>query len=991
MNKIWLIALGCLVLLMAAKEKEKNTNSGFRSNQLWNVTPQFLEVDTRWVDSVLSKMSDREKIGQLFMVAAYSNRDIKHQEEIFQLIKNYSIGGLIFFQGGPVRQAQLTNIYQKESKVPLMIGMDAEWGLAMRLDSVVKYPKQMTLGAIQNDTLIYLMGRMIGKECRRMGVHINFAPVVDVNSNPENPVINFRSFGENKNNVARKSFAYMLGLQDEFILACAKHFPGHGDTDSDSHLTLPKVDRTKRQIDSVELFPFRFLMKSGLASVMVAHLEVPALEKQNSLPASLSKKIVSDLLKNDMNFKGLVFTDALNMKGVSEQNTPGITDMKALIAGNDVLLFPEDIPKAVEEIEKAVEKGMISMDEIEKRCRKILMAKKWVGLDKKNTVSTDNLIPDLNNPYALALNHKLFENSLTVLENRSNILPLKRLDTVKIALISIGDTLNNSFQKSLERYSDITSFSISADPSGSELGALYRKIKEFNLFIIGLNATTNSPAKNFGLNNSAIALINDLNTKHRVIVSLFGNAYGLSKFPGASLLDGLIVAYENHETTKDITAQFIFGAASANGLLPVKASKYFGLNDGLCINEINRLSYCLPEYLGISSNDLNQIDSLALNGIKEKAYPGCQILIAKKGKVFYYKSFGYYTYDNKQAVTNNTIYDLASVTKIASTVSALMYLQDQKQFQLDLNLKKLLPEIPDSNEYSSLVARKMLAHEAGLTPWIPFYYNTMKKGELMNEHYRKSPVDSFRTRVAEGIYIRDTYKDSILTTILKTPLLKSKKYLYSDVSYYFFQEFIQRTTKTSLDHFTDSVFYKPLGATTLGYLPRKRFSLNSITPQEDDKIFRKQLIQGDVHDQGAAMLGGVAGHAGLFSNANDLAKMMQMLMNYGEYGGERYLKKETVLEYTSCQFCPTNRRGAGFDRPTMSDGLGPTCNCVSSASFGHTGFTGITAWADPGEDVIYIFMSNRSYPIGDNPKILKMGIRTDIQQVIYKAIRKSRL
>lgn len=964
---------------------------GFEQNPIWKLKPRFLNADARWVDSLMAVMSPEERIAQLFMVAAYSNRDSVHEKEILNLVQNYHIGGLIFFQGGPVRQAKLTNLYQKHAKIPLMIGIDAEWGLAMRLDSTQKFPKQMTLGAISNDTLIYLMGLEIGRQCRRMGIHVNFAPVVDVNSNPNNPVINFRSFGEDKLNVARKSLAYMLGLQDKFVLANAKHFPGHGDAGADSHLSLPVIDKTKKQLDSLELYPFRYLMRAGLSSVMVAHLYIPALEKTENTATTLSKKVVSDLLKKEMGFEGLVFTDALNMKGVSSYYKPGEVELKALLAGNDVLLFAEDVPLSITLIKKAIRDKKISQEEIDKRCRKILLAKKWVGLDKEKFVETQNLQAELFSPFGRLLERRLYEESLTLLENKADLIPVQHLDTCSIAVISIGDTLNNVFMQSAERYADIRKFSFPSSPGGAAIGKFISETKDIDLFIFGLHASTNAPSQQFGISKEAVALINQMNLHHKVIVAHFGNAYGLKHFNGASLLDGLLMCYENSSVTQDLAAQAIFGGIGAGGTLPVNVSRYFKMNDGLCYNGGMRFEYTFPEELGIKEKYLHKIDSLAISGIKEKAYPGCQILVAKKGKVFYYKSFGYHTYDSIRPVKNDDLYDLASVTKIASTVAVLMHLSDQGKFSLDKSLGDYLPELLDSSEYASIHIRRMLAHEAGLMPWIPFYTKTMKNGVLMHSIYSDKPSEQFPHRVAEGIYIIRNYRDSIFQQIKNTPLRKQKNYLYSDVGYYLLQEIIENISGTTLDHLADSLFYRPLGATTLTYNPRNKFPLHRIPPEEDDRIFRKQLIHGDVHDQGAAMLGGVAGHAGLFSNANDLAKMMQMMMNYGSYGGRDYLTQYIIKEFSQCQFCPKNRRGAGFDRPTMSDGLGPTCNCVSAESFGHTGFTGITAWADPGEDIIYLFLSNRSYPVADNNKILKLGIRTEIQQAIYSAIRQSRV
>ncbi|HRE74410.1 MAG TPA: glycoside hydrolase family 3 N-terminal domain-containing protein [Flavobacteriales bacterium] len=989
MNKsISILLAGAFLLLLLSSFVFPVDSKGPSTNPLWKQKPRFLDVDSRWADSLMLVMSPEERIAQLFMVAAYSNRDQVHEAEIMHLVTEHKVGGLIFFQGGPMRQAHLTNRYQSAARVPLMIGIDGEWGLAMRLDSTMKFPKQMTLGAINNDTLVYLMGLEIGRQCRRLGIHVNFAPVVDVNSNPDNPVINFRSFGEDRVNVARKSFAYMLGLQDKFVLANAKHFPGHGDASADSHHTLPVINRTKKQLDSLELFPFRYLIRTGLASIMVAHLYVPALEKAENTATTLSKKVVSGLLKKDMAFEGLVFTDALNMQGVSAFYKPGEVELKALLAGNDVLLFAEDVPNAINLIKGAIARGEISQADIDQRCRKLLLAKKWVGLDRERLVKTEGLMQDLHTPYGKLIQRKLYQESLTLLENKNEILPITDLEKKTIAIVTLGDTMNNPFMQSVSRYATVKKFALGLEPKGSEIGRLIENTRDVNLFIIGLHPFTNAPKDNYGLTEEAIGLVNQLNQSREVVLAYFGNAYGLRHFKGASLLDGLIMCYENSSVGQDLAAQAIFGGIGVEGTLPVNVSEYFHLNEGMCFSGGMRFEYTSPEAVGIRSSNLDKIDSLALLGIREKAYPGCQILIAKKGKVFYNKSFGFHTYENNRPVREDDIYDLASVTKITSTVAVLMHLTDQEKFKLDSKLGDYIPEILDSSVYSKINIRKMLAHEAGLVPWIPFYVKTLKNGLPDPRIYRTTPSDSFPYRVAENLYILKTYKDSIIKEIKSTPLRNQRNYLYSDVGYYLLQEIIQKITGKPLDVLTDSLFFKPLGATTLCYNPRKQFPLDRIPPEEDDKVFRRQLIQGDVHDQGAAMLGGVGGHAGLFASANDLAKMMQMLMNYGEYGGRRYLSAQVVKEYTGCQFCPTNRRGAGFDRPTMSDGLGPTCNCVSYESFGHTGFTGITAWADPGEDIIYLFLSNRSYPIADNNKILKMGLRTDIQQVIYTAIRK---
>lgn len=950
------------------------------------VKPPFYSVKRAWADSVMKTMTPDERIAQLFMVAAYSNRDSLHEKEITGLVEKQKIGGLIFFQGGPVRQAQLTNRFQSKSKIPLLVAMDAEWGLSMRIDSTIRFPKQMTLGAIQNDTLIYYMGREIAYQCKRLGVHVSFSPVADINNNPKNPIINARSFGEDKKNVTRKAVSYMLGLQKENVIACGKHFPGHGDTETDSHLGLPVVHHLRAHLDSLELVPFRVMMNLGLSSVMVAHLHIPSLDDTENLATTLSSKVVKQLLKTEMKFEGLVFTDALNMKGVSSFYEPGEVDVKALLAGNDVLLFSENVPEAIDKIKEAIKKGEITQKEIDERCYKILLAKTWVGLDKYKPVEIAGLNKDLNRPYARMLNGRLYENALTLLENEGNILPLMRLDTLKIAAVSIGDSVNNEFQQSLERYANIGKFSLSSVPRGNEMGVLLEKLKGYNLFIFCVHGNTLSRSHNYNVSQEAIAFINNINQQYKTIVVQLSNAYALSEFPGASLAEGLILGYENVSEVKDAAAQLIFGGIKCNGKIPVSASEYFKAGSGMEIKKPVRFKYALPEDLGINSEDFLYVDSVAIEGIKEKAYPGCVVLVAKSGKIIYNKAFGHHMYDSLQPMKNSDIFDLASVTKITSTVSILMKLHDEGKFSLDKTLGDYLPDIVDSTVYANIVIRKMLAHQAGLVAWIPFYLNTMKDGNLKSEYYRKVPSDSFSFRVADSLYILNTYRDSIFKTILKTDLLKHRRYLYSDVGYYFLQEYIERTVKMPVNRYADSVFFSSLGCRTLGFKPRNRFPLERIVPTELDNAYRKQLLRGDVHDQGAAMLGGVGGHAGLFGNANDVAIMLQMMMNYGEYGGVRYLKEATVKEFTRCQFCPNNRRGAGFDRPTMDEGPGPTCNCVSPESFGHTGYTGITVWADPGEQLVYVFLSNRSHPVGDNPKILKLSIRTRIQQAIYDAV-----
>ena len=948
--------------------------------------PPFYDSKSHWADSVIKTLSPEERIAQLFMVAAYSNKDKTHVNEIKKLVKQYKIGGLIFFQGGPARQAILTNQYQALSKVSLFVAIDAEWGLSMRLDSTTRFPRQMTLGAIQNDSLIYNMGEEIARQCKRMGMQINFAPDVDINNNPLNPVIGTRSFGENKYNVTKKALMYMKGMQNNGVLANAKHFPGHGDTDSDSHKTLPTIKSSRARLDTLELYPFRELISQGLGSMMVAHLSIPALDTTPNQPSTLTKKIVTGLLKDTMSFKGLVFTDALNMKGVSKFYKPGEVELKALLAGNDVLLFPEDVPTAIKKIKAAIDSGLVSQTEIDERCLKILKAKDWSGLSRYSKIKTKNLYKDLNPISADVLNRKLTEASLTLLQNKNDIIPIQHLDSVKIASLSLGYKDITIFQQTLSNYAEIKHFGLDKEAKKSAYDTVMNELKNYNLVIVHLGNTNNKPDKDFGLTPQVMNLLKALIQQTRVIVNVAANPYILAKMDSIQFADGIVMSYEDNDLSETYAAQLIFGGVSATGKLPVTASSYFKLGTGINTKAV-RFKYTIPEELGIDSKALSKIDTIAMKGIKDKVYPGCQVVVAKDGAVIYQKPFGHHTYDKKIKVKNDDLYDLASVTKIAASTPCIMKLSDEKKINVDEKLVTYLPMLAGTNK-ENIVIREMMAHQAGLKDWIPFWTKTVDKGMYKKGIYSTSADDVFNKRVAENLYINKFYEDSMYTQIIASPVKEKGKFMYSDLGYYFLKKIIEQKTSMTEDAYTYKTFYAPLGLKTMGYKPRDRFEMDRIIPTENDKKFRKQLIHGDVHDQGAAMLGGVGGHAGLFSDANDLAVLMQMYMNNGTYGGKRYIDSITVSRFTRCQYCFENRRGIGFDKPEMSAGKeSPVSLSCNPESFGHSGFTGTLTWADPVNGTVYVFLSNRVNPDADDNKLAKSGIRTKIQQVIYDALK----
>ncbi|MBN2612855.1 MAG: serine hydrolase [Bacteroidales bacterium] len=1008
-----ILLFGIFIRFTPANDKLSIVFSSLRHK----IDPPFIKsLEDKWVDSVFNSLSEEERIAQLMMIDVYPGRDENHFKEMEYLIEKYNPGGIIFFKGNPVQLAVLNNRLQESARTPLMTALDAEWGLNMRIDSTICYPKQMALGAIQDDRLIYDMGVHIARQLRRIGIHVNFAPVADVNNNPENPVINMRSFGENRVNVSKKSMLYLTGMQDNHVLAVAKHFPGHGDTDTDSHLALPVISHNRQRLDSIELFPFRELIFGGVGGIMMAHLNVPALDQEGLYASTLSPNITDSLLKKEMGFRGLVFTDAMNMGGISKQFKPVDANIKAIKAGNDILLMPGEIAKTIAAIQKEIKKGDISEEEINKRCKKVLAVKFWLGLSNYKPVKTDSLVSDLNLPEYKLLKEKLTEASITLVTNNNLLIPLRHPDTLKIASVTIGGNKNNNFYEYLNRYAPVANYYLSKESNELIIRKLYSELAAYNLVIVGIHETDSRASRDYGLTVNVVNFIDSVVTKNKVILNLFANPYALSYFKNLDRLDGLIVSYEDNELTQNLSAQLIFGSLSANGLLPVTGSKLFKEGSGFQTSHLGRLKYASPLEAGIHEKYLYKIDSIACDAIEKKAIPGCQVLAARNGIVFYQKSFGYHTYHNLQLVKNTDLYDIASVTKIVATMPALMKLHDQGLFDLNKNVSDYL-EYLDTTNKKDISVKDILFHQSRLKAWIPFYINTLEplypnqnfssnrlsdnypiriaNNYYVNKHLKYKEgyfsceySENYSVKVADKLYLNNTFPDTIFHTIARSELNGTEGYRYSDLGFYWFYKIIEKLTEKSFESYLDSSFYKPLGAWSVCFNPLKHFDKESITPTENDLVFRRQVVHGYVHDMGAAMLGGVCGHAGIFSNANDLAKIMQMFLNSGEYGNVRYIDKATVKYFTSGQDSNNkNRRGIGFDKPEPDlTKNGPTSKLASPESYGHTGFTGTMVWADPACNVIYIFLSNRVYPEVSNNKLLEMNVRTQIQDVIYSSM-----
>ena len=940
-------------------------------------------LQEKWVDSILSSMTIDEKIGQLFMIQAYSNLDSVHENEIKEMIQKYHVGNLIFMQGTPIKQAELTNKYQSFSKVPLMIGFDGEWGLDMRLKNSYRFPWNMSLGAIQDNSLIHKFGEHIGNHARRIGIHINFAPVVDINTNPLNPIIGNRSFGENKINVTQKAIAFSKGMQSMGVLANAKHFPGHGDTASDSHLKLPVLNFNRQRLDSVELYPYKRVFDAGMASVMTAHLSIPVLEPNPKLPTSLSSNVVTDLLKYKLGFLGLIFTDGLNMKGAANYSSSSEINLAAILAGNDILLIPHDIPETINLFKTSIQTGVLSYERIDESVRKILLAKYKVGLHTYKPIELLNLEKDINTPEDEVLHRELVKNSMTLIKNKKKLLPISDLKKLhKIAYVALGEASHDPFFKELQKYSEI--FKVEKD----NLNEIIDTLEDFDLVIVGFHKSNAHPWKPYQFSNKESVWLHEISRKNKTILSVFASPYSLLNIKSFNNLESILVAYQNSVIAQKIAAQTIFGAIDAKGVLPVSIKNKFPEGTSISTKNLKRLQYSIPESVGMSSVKLQRIDSVANLVLEKKMSPGLQILVARHGVVVYEKSFGFHTDKKNNSVKSTDVYDVASLTKILASLPMMMKAEEDKKIKLTSTVKSILPAFKNSNK-DTLTVLEILSHYGRLKAWIPFYKHTQDSITKNNlkEFYSQTRSKRFSIKVAENLYLNNSYKDSIYKFIRDSEQRLEAGYKYSDLGYYLFKEVLEKKYKSSLDDLVQEQFYKPLGANRMTYLPLNKLDKSSIVPSEKDTYYRNQLLHGYVHDMGAAMLGGVAGHAGLFANANDVAKMMQLYLQKGYYGGKRYFKKETFDKFNKRYYSEKKvRRGLGFDKPQLDPEIKATCGCVSDESFGHSGFTGAYTWADPESGVLYVFLSNRIFPTMENYGLVKENIRTKIQQIIQEAI-----
>ncbi len=949
----------------------------------------------KWVDDLYDSMSDTARLGQLFMIRAHSNLGSDHIQKVMDEIKTFQVGGLCFFQGTPEKQADLTNQYQKLSKVPLFVSMDAEWGLSMRLkESTITFPKQMMLGAIQDNNLIYRFGEAVAKECKRLGVLINFAPDADVNNNSKNPVINERSFGEDKFNVAAKAYQYMKGMQDNGVMACAKHFPGHGDTDADSHYDLPVISHDMARLSAVELMPFRVLSQQGIGSFMVGHLQVNAIDATINTPTTLSKNAIRNLLRDSIGYNGLIFTDGMEMKGLTKFYPSGEASARAIEAGNDMLLLPESTASAFEWIKKYRAEGRITDKDIEASVKRILHAKYQYGLTTPQYIEPLNLRSELNSYESLMLKRELIKNALTLVRNDDKLLPFLGYQPDSMATLAIGTNSWTTFQYQMNQMGMYNQFNVSKSFSEEKKRSMLAYYSKKKTVIISLHDMKPKASDGFGLSADTKDFVNELAKRTNVVLVVFGNPYALQYFDDVK---NVVECYNEDKMTQEMAAQGLFGIFEFKGKLPVSASEKSKCGMGFSTKtKVNRLKWNtdFPEEVGMDAATLAKIDGIANELIAKGAAPSCQILVAKDGQVVYHRAFGYQTYDKTREATTEDLYDMASITKCAATTVSLMKLYEEGKVDLNQTYGKYLPILRGSNKENMLL-KEVLIHQAGLPAWIAFYKNTLdsaiidgKKSFMPSgKWYSKTQTSEYQMEVAKDFFMKRAYVDSIVQRIAAVPLRNNKNYVYSDLGMILMTFLIKNVSGQTLDAYAETNFYGPLSMSRTLFNPLRRYADTTVAPTEEDDYFRMQQLRGHVHDMGAAMLGGVSGHAGLFSTSRDLAVLLQMLLNNGEYAGVRYLKPETIALFTKRQGGST-RRGYGWDLKELDGSKTLNMSALASSNtYGHTGFTGNAAYVDPDKRLIYIFLSNRTYPKMDNNKLIDGNYRPRIQSVIYEAMK----
>ncbi len=923
----------------------------------------FSKVNNPWVEKTLSQMTLEEKAAQVIfprISGKYFSWDALEFQKALHEVKDLKVGGIILGTGDVYESAFIINKLQKESKIPLLISSDFERGLAFRIDGTTSFPSNMAVGAANDSLLTYQMGKIISIEGEAIGIQQNYAPVSDVNTNPNNPIINVRSFSDNVNLVKKLSVAVIKGMQDGDMIATAKHFPGHGNTSVDSHRRLPTIPGTKKELFKVELPPFESDIKNGVMSIMVGHLHVPAFESRD-IPATLSKNIVTDLLKKKLGFNGLVVTDAMGMHAITNSYNTDQAVIKALNAGNDVILLPHNTGEAIKAIVDAVKKGEISDKRLNDAVTKILIAKKWAGLDKNRFVDISKI------PFKVATNshweiaNKLARKSITLVKDENNLIPLSSDTRIKYASISILDNdqagVEKLFNSTLsQETNNLRTVTVLENSNRSIYRSALRAAKRSDIILLSVYTKIRAYSGKIGLNRSEPKLVRDiLSLKKPVVLLSHGNPYILSTFPGAKTY---LCNYGENNLSEIALADALFGEIPIQGKLPInipKTKAKFSTGIELPQSALRPISrFKLVE----ENKNFQGVDSVINAAIRDSAFPGAELLVAQNGVILHFKAYGHYTYnDTSGVISRNTMYDLASLTKVIATTTATMICYDRGLFKLDDKVAKYIPQF-GVNGKENVTIRNLLVHDSGLRPDI-----TRKLASFDTVKNKPQAV------------LNEIYNDSL---VYRT----GSKMVYSDLNMIVMGKIIEKVTGERLDQFTEKEIFEPLGMSSTMFNPPKSL-IYKIAPTEYDNYWRHRQIRGTVHDETAALLGGVAGHAGLFSDASDLAKLLQMLLQKGVYQGRRFIKASTVNLFIKKQ-SNLSTRALGWD--TKSPKRSSAGHFFSNLSYGHLGFPGTSVWTDPTRKLFVVFLTNRVYPTRKDIKI--RAVRPVVHDAVIKAIEK---
>ena len=959
-----------------------------------------------WVEAQLRGMTPEQRVAQLIVMAVNPQDDAPTRALVKHYVEENRVGGIIYNECTMHELSVMTNYAQSLATVPLLMTIDGEWGLSMRVEGAPGYPRNLVLGAFDDDRVLYRYGREVARQCHLAGIHVNFAPVLDVNDDPRNPIIGSRSFGESPELVSRHAIAYARGLEDGGVLAVGKHFPGHGSSTEDSHKTLPLINKSMSEINTCELVPFRNYINAGLGGLLTAHLNVPAIDP-SGCPTTMSARCVGDLLKRQMGFSGLVFTDALAMAG-ARVGVTGSPCVNALLAGNDVLLMPANADAEVQAVMQAVRQGKLSQADIDNRCRKMLRYKFALGLAAPQRVTEAGMAANVGGGQAQAVNRQLVAGSVTVMKNHKHFLPIANLQSRRIAVVTLGEEQGTKamFHDRADDYAAVTKFNLRAGESAT---ALAQTIKDGRYNVVLVALCTDDAESRAALNTLARRCDN-------LVVTLMCKPYDIARCANvitSSHVKAVVLTYQPGELAQDYAVQTIFGGNAAQGNLPVSVqcgSKTYKAGHGYHY-AATRLGYALPSEVGVNDRLLRQIDSVARLGVREHAFPGCQVVVGRHGKIICNRYYGETDFGSGVPVDDGTLYGLASVSKATGTLAAVMKMYDDGKFKLDEPASRVITDLRGTDK-EDITFRDLLNHETGMPPSLNMWTMMMDRStytgalitdtpdadhtiKIMNGAYghkdARLRTDILSTRqtdrlniaIADGIWGGRVTYDSIMQRIYHASLGK-KAYKYSCLNFCLLADAVQRLSHTPLNYLVNSYVFAPLGAYHTLYRPLSRFPRDQIAYTERDTYLRCQHIHGYVHDELAAFSGGVQGNAGLFSNANDLAKLLQMWLNGGTYGGVRFYKPSTVEVFTT-QKSANSHRGLGYDKPVVGDPeASNTCAEATPETYGHTGFTGTCFWVDPKNDMFYIFLSNRVSPTRNNPAFSRISARSHIHTLIYR-------